>query len=236
MFAGCSYDEGITQKSVDASITTAINNQVMPKITEAKTVADAAKKSADEKTTKEYVDAKFAAIPAGQNYSTQIAALESRVAALEAKLVANPVISATNDVIISLYKDVSNPLYTSGDYTWWIKIKNGYAEYKKIFLNAAISATGSTLATVNTTDTYMYAPDLVGGMSTPTTPAGRFSMNFVPSTGVSCSLIGANSQGYVIVKGGTEVVVPITLRLVYTGTAATQWSDVSWSRTVLNYP
>lgn len=165
--------------------------------------------------------------------------LQSQIDALKSSGTTTSTTVVTNDVTISLYKDVANPIYNSGQYTWWLKIKNGYAEYKKIFINAAISATGSgsSIGSIDTGNTFIYAPDLVGGMSPASSPAGKFSMNFVPSSGVSCTLIGANSQGYVIVKGGNEIVIPVTLNLIYiSSSTGTQWSDVAWSRTVLNYP
>ena len=151
----------------------------------------------------------------------------------------------TGQVTYRVYKsaeDVS-PVYTESSYTWWLEISNGFTEYKKVFVSCIlVPNSGSTIngdiqiwnnSTYPPTGTYLYSPDMIGGLVAPNT-MGAFSMNYVPTTGIKTTMISGNSQGHLIIKGNDKKVIPITLVLDYV-TGATQWT-ATFSTTAVNYP
>lgn len=159
-------------------------------------------------------------------------------------------IPVTDQVTFTVYKEPSGLPYSEGNYTWWLEITNGYAEYKKVFVSNVLTSvnthTGDIVSmnvdTATSPDTFtgtrLYCPDLMPNAENPT---GTFSMNYVPNaTGgalsTDCSMVSGASQGCVIIKGGDKKVIPITLILDYTpNTDATQW-EAGWSLVVVKYP
>ena len=220
--------------------------------TQDNTIKSELKALIDARATMAYVDQRFAAVPASAGYTksevdalkvdlqSKITTLESKVTALEAKIASvsvmptTPATPTTGKVTWSVWKEPGTPIYVAGSYTWWLKIVNGFAEYKKVYVSVNIGATATIVGDVTTASTYFYSPDLPV-RPTDTSPSGKFSMSFVPTDGINCSLISGNSQGYSIVKGNSEIVIPITLVLAYTADAS-QFTEIVWNVTAMNYP
>lgn len=185
--------------------------------------------------TKEEINTKFNALISNLT-DEQIALLKTKlgISSTNPSGSSNPSIPSTGKVSHSIWKEPGTPIYVAGSYTWWLKITNGFAEYKKIYVSINLGATGTIIGDVTVAGTYFYSPDLPV-RPTDTSPSGKFSMSFVPTGGVDCSLISGNSQGYAIVKGNSEIVIPITLVLAY-GADASQFTEIVFNITAMNYP
>lgn len=172
----------------------------------------------------------------------KIVVLEAKVAELETGT-GNGSTPSTGEVTVTVSNAPGAIVYNEGTYTWWIEVANGYSEWKRVYIGAILTGVHTITGDIVTFDNDYASP--IGTyihsnyFAVTGNDKGIFSMNYVPNVtpgtiSTDCTLIGGNSQGYLIVQGGDTKVIPITLELDY-NTGSTQW-EMSWSCTEVNYP